>query len=50
MQIVSHFSLSFSGLTWTFRLLLSKHTETSIWHAVPFAVTFYKPACGLVGQ
>jgi hypothetical protein len=25
-----------SDLTWTFKLLLGKHTETSIWHASQF--------------
>jgi hypothetical protein len=30
MTVVSHDSMSFFGL-WAFKLLQSKHTETSIW-------------------
>ena len=29
-----------SGLAWTFKLVPSKHTETSIWHIMPFTITF----------
>jgi len=32
MPVVSHIDLSFAVLVWTFKLLLSKHTETSMWH------------------
>jgi len=28
------------GLAWTFKLLPSGHTETSMWRARPFASTF----------
>jgi len=40
MSVVYVDGLSFSGLMWTFKLLPSKHTETSIWHARPFSSTF----------
>ena len=40
MPIVSLMAWVFSGVTWTFKLLPSKYTETSIWHARPFASTF----------
>jgi hypothetical protein len=40
MPIVSLDSLSFSGLAGTFKLLPSKHMETSIYHARPFASIF----------
>jgi len=33
MPVVSHIDLSFSILLWTFKLLPSKHTETSMWHS-----------------
>ena len=36
MLIVSLDSVSFSGLVWTFKLLLSKGTDISIWHARQF--------------
>jgi len=32
MPIICHEDLSFSGLVLTFKLLASKHTETSVWH------------------
>jgi hypothetical protein len=38
--------LSFSGLAWTFKLLPSKHMETSVWHAKPLPT----PACGMLGS
>jgi len=37
MPTVFHDSLSFSGWTWTLKLLPSKHTNTSIWYARPLA-------------
>jgi len=37
MPIVHLCGLGFSGITWTFKLLPSKHTETSVWHVKPFA-------------
>jgi len=40
MAVVSLDGLSFSALVWTFKLLPSKHTETSICHLRPFAGTF----------
>jgi len=40
MPVLPHDNLSFCGLTWTFRLLPSKHTEISMWHTRPFASTF----------
>jgi len=40
MPIMSYDSLSFSGLVQTFKMLPSKHTETSIWPSRPFASTF----------
>ena len=47
---VSRDKLSFSGLAQTFKLLSSKHTESSIWHARPFATTFQRQEYGLLGQ
>jgi len=47
MPVVSHDGLGFSSLAWTFKLLPSNYTETSIWHARPFVSTFYRPAHGL---
>jgi len=40
MPVVFYDSPSFSGLAWTFKLLPSKHTETSTWNARPFTSTF----------
>jgi len=40
MPIVSLDGLSFYGLAWIFKLLSSKHTQTSIWYATPFTSTF----------
>ena len=37
---VSHDGLSFCDLAWTIHLLPRKHTQTTIWHARPFASTF----------
>jgi hypothetical protein len=38
-----------SGLGWTFKLLLSKHTEASIWHARPFVSTYLETSiCSLM--
>jgi hypothetical protein len=34
----------------TVKLLPTKHTQTSISHARPFASTFQRPVCGLVGN
>jgi hypothetical protein len=39
MPVVSRDGQSFSGIAWTFKLLPSKHTDTS---------TFYRPVCGLI--
>jgi hypothetical protein len=40
MLVVSHDSLSVSGFIWTFKLLPSKDTETSICQARLFVGTF----------
>jgi len=40
MSVVSHDSLSVSGFIWTFKLLPTKHTETSICHARIFVSIF----------
>lgn len=40
MPVASLDGLSLSGLAWTFTLLPRKHTQTSLWHARPFASTF----------
>jgi hypothetical protein len=40
MSILSIDDLSFSGLAQTFKLLRSKHNETSIWNARPFVSKF----------
>jgi hypothetical protein len=40
MSVMSHDSQSVSGLMWAFKLLPTKHTETSIWHVRLFASTF----------
>jgi len=40
MSVVSLDSLRFCGLAWTCKLLPSKHTQTSIWHARLHASTF----------
>jgi len=50
VPVVSLDSLSFSGLACTNKLLPSKHTQTSIWHARPHASTFERPACDLMGR
>jgi len=47
MPVVSLHGMSFSGVPWTFKLLLSKQTQTGTWHAMPLAGTFQRPACGL---
>jgi len=39
MPVSSGDSLCFSDIVWTLKLLASKHTQTSIWHARPFAST-----------
>ena len=39
MPVVSLEGLSFSGFTWTFKLVACKHPETSIWHAGSFDST-----------
>jgi hypothetical protein len=49
MPFVALILLSFSGVLWTLNLLQSKHTETSIWHARPFARTFQSLVCGRAG-
>jgi hypothetical protein len=49
MPILSGDSLHFCDRVWILKLLASKHTQTSIWHARPFASTLYRPAYGLVG-
>jgi len=40
MPVVSLNGLNVSDLAWTFILLPSKHTETSICHDTPFAIAF----------
>jgi len=40
MSVVSCDSLSVSGFMWTFKLLLTKPTETSTCHSRLFASTF----------
>jgi hypothetical protein len=50
MSIVSSDGLKFYSLTWALKLALSKHTDTNIWHARPFASTFYRPACSFTEQ
>jgi len=40
--------LSLSGLAWAFRMIPTQHTGTCIWHAVPIAGVFKRPAYGLV--
>jgi len=40
MSIVSCDGLSCIGLVWTFKLLPSKHTNTSNWHARAFPCAF----------
>ena len=49
MPIVTCDGLRFSGLIWTFNLPPSKHKVATIWHALPFARTFYRPAYGRTG-
>jgi hypothetical protein len=39
MPVVSFEGMSFSGFTWTFKLVSCEHPETSIWHAKPFDST-----------
>lgn len=39
MPVVSLEGMSFSGFTWTFKLVPCKHPETRIWHAGPFDST-----------
>jgi len=40
MPFISLHGMSFSGILWTFKLLLRKHTQTGTWHATPFIGTF----------
>jgi len=40
MPVISLRGMSFSGVPWTFKSLLSKYTQTGTWHATPFAGTF----------
>jgi hypothetical protein len=40
MPVASLNGLNISGLAWKFKLLPSKHTETSICHDRPFATAF----------
>jgi len=37
---ITWWSAFFSGLAWIFKFLPSKCTESSIWHARPFAAKF----------
>jgi hypothetical protein len=37
--------LSFCGFAWIFKLLPSKHTDTSVQHATPFAGVFLDTSC-----
>jgi len=48
MSYISHDI--FSGLACTFKLLPTQHTDTSIWHARPYARTFWRPAYGHTWQ
>lgn len=50
MPIVYFCGLSFSGVTWAFKLLPSKHTVTSVWHSKPFASTLQRLACAVMGR
>jgi len=50
MSIALSEGLKFYGLTWALKLLPSKHTDTNIWHARPFASTFYRQAYGFLGR
>ena len=40
MSVVSLEGLRFSGFAWTFKLVPSKHLETSMWHAGPLDNAF----------
>jgi len=46
LSIVSLEDLSFSGLTWTIKLLPRKHTETNICHARCFSYACQRPVYG----
>ena len=50
MSIVSSDGLKFYSLTWALKLPASKHTDTNIWHARPFASTFYRQAYRFLGR
>jgi hypothetical protein len=50
MPAVSHDRPSFSGSAQIFKLLLSKHTDSSVWHATPFARTSEMLVYGHTGQ
>jgi len=45
MPVVSLNGLDVSDLAWKFKLLPSKHTETSICHDRPFALQFRDQHC-----
>jgi hypothetical protein len=47
MPIISLRGTSFSGITRTFELLLSKHIQNGTFHATPFTGIYQRPACGL---
>jgi len=50
MSIVSSDGLIFYSLAWALKLPPSKHTDPNIWHARPFASTFYRQAHGFLGR
>jgi len=50
MSTASSDGLKFYSLTWALKLPPSKHEDTNIWHAWPFASTFYRQAYGFLGR
>lgn len=49
MPNVSVGGLNFSDLAWMLKLLWSKNTDITMWHARPFANTLQRPAYCLIG-
>jgi len=48
MPNVSLGGLNSSDLAWMLELLWSKNTQTTVWHARPFASNFQRPAYCLI--